>query len=90
MLEMVVLLGETPSLKGIRADTIRQAKIAATKIDDTFRSNEKATALFLNLLRVEHHLFSQLRRMNRYGILGAYLPEFERVVGQMQFDLFHI
>lgn len=28
--------------------------------------------------------------MNRYGILGAYLPEFERVVGQMQFDLFHI
>ena len=28
--------------------------------------------------------------MNRLGILGAYLPEFERVVGQMQFDLFHI
>ena len=31
-----------------------------------------------------------LRRMNRYGILGRYLPEFGYIVGQMQHDLFHI
>ena len=30
-----------------------------------------------------------LRRMNDYGILGAYIPVFGRVVGQMQHDLFH-
>ena len=90
LLEMFVVLGETPELKGIRASTIRQAQTSAGRIDDEFRQSELATSLFLKLLRVEHHLFSQLRRMNRYGILGAYLPEFERVVGQMQFDLFHI
>ena len=90
LLEMFVILGETPELKGIRASTIRQAQTSAARIDDAFRQSELATTLFLNPLRVEHHLFSQLRRMNRYGILGAYLPEFERVVGQMQFDLFHI
>lgn len=28
--------------------------------------------------------------MSRYGILGRYLPEFGRIVGQMQHDLFHI
>jgi [protein-PII] uridylyltransferase len=28
--------------------------------------------------------------MNRYGILGRYLPEFGLIVGQMQHDLFHI
>src|SRR5690606_34476651 len=28
-------------------------------------------------------------RMKRYGILGRYLPEFGRVIGQMQHDLFH-
>jgi [protein-PII] uridylyltransferase len=28
--------------------------------------------------------------MGRWGILGAYLPEFGRIIGQMQFDLFHI
>ncbi|MDA1207017.1 MAG: [protein-PII] uridylyltransferase [Proteobacteria bacterium] len=90
LLEMFILLGETPELKGIRAGTIRLAQAAAAKIDDDFRANPVTTALFLKLLRVEFHLFSQLRRMNRYGVLGAYLPEFERVVGQMQFDLFHI
>ena len=90
LLEMFVVLGETPELKGIRASTIRPAQTSAGRIDDAFRQSELATSLFLKLLRVEHHLFSQLRRMNRYGILGAYLPEFERVVGQMQFDLFHI
>jgi [protein-PII] uridylyltransferase len=28
--------------------------------------------------------------MNMYGILGRYLPEFGRIVGQMQHDLFHV
>jgi UTP:GlnB (protein PII) uridylyltransferase len=27
--------------------------------------------------------------MHRYGVLGAYLPEFDAVVGRMQYDLFH-
>src|SRR5690606_6341038 len=35
-------------------------------------------------------LFTQLKRMKRFGILGRYLPEFGRVTGQMQHDLFHI
>src|SRR5699024_899045 len=30
-----------------------------------------------------------LRRMNRYGVLGLYLPPFGRIVGLMQYDLFH-
>ena len=29
-------------------------------------------------------------RMNQYGMLGRYLPEFGRIVGQMQHDLFHV
>jgi [protein-PII] uridylyltransferase len=27
--------------------------------------------------------------MNRYGVLAAYLPEFGKLVGRMQYDLFH-
>ena len=28
--------------------------------------------------------------MNRYGMLGRYMPAFGRIVGQMQHDLFHV
>jgi len=31
-----------------------------------------------------------LRRMNRYGLLGQYIPAFGRIIGQMQHDLFHV
>jgi [protein-PII] uridylyltransferase len=31
-----------------------------------------------------------LRRMNDLGILGRYLPNFRRIIGQMQHDLFHV
>ena len=31
-----------------------------------------------------------LRLMNRYEILGRYIPAFGRIVGQMQHDLFHV
>jgi [protein-PII] uridylyltransferase len=44
----------------------------------------------MQLLRSERGLSTQLTRMTRYGILGRYLPEFGRVTGQMQHDLFHI
>ena len=35
--------------------------------------------------RVTH----ELRRMNLYGVLGRYIPAFGRIVGRMQYDLFH-
>ena len=45
--------------------------------------------MFLNLFSIEYGLVSQLERMKRYGILGRYLPEFGKIIGQMQHDLFH-
>ena len=36
------------------------------------------------------HSVSAVASMNQYGILGRYLPEFGRIVGQMQHDLFHV
>ena len=48
-----------------------------------------AGASFLEILREPHGLARALRRMHAYGILGRYLPEFGRITGLMQFDLFH-
>lgn len=90
LLEMFVILGSNEQIEGVRAETIRLVRRHVNLIDDRFRNDPEVTKLFLELLGSANHLFTQLSRMERYGILGAYLPEFERVIGQMQFDLFHV
>ena len=44
----------------------------------------------MKLIRSNRLMVTQLEQMKQQGILGRYLPEFERVTGQMQYDLFHI
>jgi UTP:GlnB (protein PII) uridylyltransferase len=59
-------------------------------IDDTFRRNKAANRLFIEAFRQPRGITDQLRRMNRYGILAAYIPCFANIVARMQYDLFHI
>jgi len=55
-----------------------------------FRSDVIARDLFMQLFREPDKITRKLRLMNRYGVLAAYLPNFEKIVGRMQYDLFHI
>jgi [protein-PII] uridylyltransferase len=90
LIEIFLHIGADKDIKGARAGTTRLIRQHLHLIDDDFRHNPEVTAMFIELLRSSEGLSSQLRRMERYGILGSYLPEFGRIIGQMQFDLFHI
>lgn len=90
LLEMFVLMSNDNSIRGVRAATLRLLRGAVGRIDDDFRGNPENAALFMRLLGGRHRLSSLLARMARHGLLGAWLPEFGRVVGQMQFDLVHL
>jgi [protein-PII] uridylyltransferase len=90
MLEIFVLMAQHPEIKGVRADTVRLLREHRHLIDETFRHDIRNTSLFIELFKCEIGIHRNLRRMNRYGILGRYLPEFGLIVGQMQHDLFHI
>ena len=90
MLELFLLLQQHPEIKGVRADTIRQFYAHINLIDKRFRSDIKNRALFMEIIRQPHGVTHEFRRMNKLGLLGAYLPEFGQIVGQMQHDLFHI
>lgn len=89
LLGIFLHLQHYPELKGIRAHTIRAIRQNLHRIDEYFRRDPRACRLFLQILRSPSGVTHQLRRMNRYGVLGAYLPEFARIVGRMQYDLFH-
>ncbi len=90
LLEIFLVLQQNSDLQGIRASTIRLIRQHLNLIDDDFRNNPKACSLFMDILRKPGGITHQLRRMNRYGVLAAYLPYFANVVGRMQYDLFHV
>jgi [protein-PII] uridylyltransferase len=90
LLEIFVLLGDHPEVTEVRASTIRLIMQHAVLIDDNFRNDIRNKSLFMELLRCRTALFSSLRRMKRYGILGRYIPAFGAIIGKMQYDLFHI
>ncbi|MES2916998.1 MAG: [protein-PII] uridylyltransferase [Pseudomonadota bacterium] len=90
LMEIFVLLGNDADIVGVRASTIRLIMQYAELIDDKFRGDIRNTSLFMELLRCKHALFSSLRKMKRYGVLGRYIPAFGAIIGQMQYDLFHI
>lgn len=58
-------------------------------IDEVLRTSAEANALFLNLLTHEKNPATALRTMNETGVLAAFLPEWQSVVGLMQFNQYH-
>ena len=55
-----------------------------------FQRDPAACALFLEILLSPHGPEQTLRRMNEVGLLPRFIPEFGRVFGQMQFNMYHI
>jgi len=90
LLELFLVLEQNSSIKGVRATTIRLIRKNLHLIDDAFRHNKAANRLFIEAFRQPLGITDQLRRMNRYGILAAYIPCFANIVARMQYDLFHI
>ncbi len=89
ILELFLILQDYPEIQGVRAATIRQIRKYKTLIDDKVRQSDRAQHLFMKIITGSRGVTHELRRMNRYGILAAYIPAFDSIVGRMQYDLFH-
>ena len=90
MLEVFLLIAQHSSLKGMTARTLRALWHARLKIDAKFRRDPANRSLFLQILQAPQGITHALRGMNQTSILGRYLPNFRRIIGQMQHDLFHV
>ncbi|HEV2078719.1 MAG TPA: [protein-PII] uridylyltransferase, partial [Allosphingosinicella sp.] len=69
--------------------TMRAATRDAKLIDNEVRSDPRANALFLDVLTSPRDPETVLRWMNEAGVFGRFVPDFGRVVAQMQFDMYH-
>lgn len=89
LLDIFLQLQKHSDIVGVRSTTIRLIRESIHLIDENFRAKPSAQRAFLDILRQPHGITHQFRRMNRYGILAAYIPAFDDIIGRMQYDLFH-
>jgi len=54
------------------------------------RSEPQANEIFLNILTHQRDPEATLRLMNECDLFGKFLPDFGRVVAQMQYDMYHV
>ena len=73
----------------LHPDTISAITRRLKRISPALRADEDAKALFLDIAASKNNPGATLRLMNETGVLGRFLPEFGRVVAQMQFNMYH-
>ena len=86
----LLTLQRHPELRGFTPDALRSLWRARSGMNAAFRRDPVNRQLFMEILREPRRVTAVLRRMNHYGLLGAYIPAFRRIEGQMQHDLFHV
>ncbi len=73
----------------IHPGTLRLIKQNLKRLTLSVRRSPEANAHFLNVLTSQNQGEVNLRRMNEAGVFGKFLPDFGRVVAQMQYDMYH-
>lgn len=73
----------------IHPDTLRIIKQNLPRMNQAIRRSAEANQYFLDVLTSRKKGEVNLRRMNEAGVFGRFLPDFGRVVAQMQYDMYH-
>ncbi|MEO8723691.1 MAG: [protein-PII] uridylyltransferase, partial [Sphingobium sp.] len=73
----------------IHPTALRAASRDSNLIDNNIRKDPRANAFFLDVLTSPRDPETVLRWMNEATVFGRFVPDFGRVVAQMQFDMYH-
>jgi [protein-PII] uridylyltransferase len=73
----------------VHPDALRIIRKSHQLIDDKLRNDPDAATLFIEILTAVRDPETTLRMMSEAGVLGRYIPEFGKIVGMMQFNMYH-
>ncbi|TAN00081.1 MAG: [protein-PII] uridylyltransferase, partial [Rhodanobacteraceae bacterium] len=90
LIELFVKRFDVEGCAGITAATMRAVEHALVQHGTSLSRDRAVLASFHALLRRGAGAVRVLDELNRHGVLAAILPSFGRVVGRMQYDLFHV
>ena len=74
----------------IHPDALKSVARNLKLVDRSLREDAAANAIFMQVLAARENPEGTLRRMNECGLFGRFVPDFGRVVAQMQYDMYHV
>lgn len=90
ILRFLLLVANTPECTGLHSSCLRQLRNARRAFSQQyFCERKECRKLFMQLMRHPDFFGLAWDLMYKHGILQAYLPQWDHIVGMMQFDLFH-
>ncbi len=73
----------------IHPAALGEAARRARALTPAWRKDDESRQLMLKIVESPRHPAAALRLMNEAGVLGKFVPEFGRIVAQMQFNMYH-
>jgi len=89
IMEMFLMIARHDDIVGIQAQTLRLMRNARRRLISGLVDYAQCRRIFLEIIKHPKGLGLAFTLMHKHSILGAYLPAWRNIVGQMQFDLFH-
>ena len=74
----------------IHPEALRQITRSLKLINGKLRRDPEANRLFMRILCSPKDPETMLRRLNEAGVFGRFVPDFGRIVAQMQHDMYHV
>ncbi|OIQ25787.1 bifunctional uridylyltransferase/uridylyl-removing protein GlnD [uncultured Vibrio sp.] len=90
ILDMFIHIANDSTIEGVAPATMRQLRTARRRLNKFLHVIPAAREKFMDLVRHPNCLHKAFSLMHKLGVLASYLPQWSQIVGQMQFDLFHV
>ncbi|MCG6277910.1 bifunctional uridylyltransferase/uridylyl-removing protein GlnD, partial [Vibrio vulnificus] len=90
ILDMFLHIANDSTIDSVSPPTLRQLRTARRRLNKFLHTIPEAREKFMELVRHPNALHRAFSLMHKLGVLAAYLPQWSQIVGQMQFDLFHV
>ena len=89
IIELFYHIANNEQISGIYAATIRQLRDARRKLTAWLEDIPACRDQFMRLIKHPDVSGLAFTLMHKHGVIAAYIPQWSRIIGQMQFDLFH-
>lgn len=89
IMEMLLLVAQNNNITDLHPHTLRLLRNARRRLISDLMDYAECRRIFMEIMKHPNGMGLTFTLMHRHSILGAYLPQWRNIVGQMQFDLFH-